>query len=61
VFTRLPGQAGVGRQRAHRGAADGRDVYYSLDLERLKHLYLATGESLVRLGLLKGGAMAARG
>ena len=29
-----------------RSAADGRDVYYSLDLERLKGLYLATGESL---------------
>jgi len=29
-----------------RSAADGRDVYYSLDLDRIKHLYLATGESL---------------
>ncbi len=29
-----------------RSAADGRDVYYSLDLDRMKHLYLATGESL---------------
>jgi thioredoxin type arsenate reductase len=29
-----------------RSAADGRDVYYSLDLERLKRLYLEAGESL---------------
>ena len=29
-----------------RSAADGRDVYYSLDLDRLKGLYLAAGESL---------------
>lgn len=29
-----------------RSAADGRDVYYSLDLERLKGLYFAAGESL---------------
>ena len=29
-----------------RSAADGRDVYYSLDLDRLRGLYLATGESL---------------
>jgi thioredoxin type arsenate reductase len=29
-----------------RSAADGRDVYYSLDLERVKHLYLTAGESL---------------
>jgi thioredoxin type arsenate reductase len=29
-----------------RSAADGRDVYYSLDLDRLKGLYLAVGESL---------------
>lgn len=29
-----------------RSAADGRDVYYSLDLDRMKGLYLATGESL---------------
>jgi thioredoxin type arsenate reductase len=29
-----------------RSAADGRDVYYSLDLDRIKNLYLATGESL---------------
>ncbi len=29
-----------------RSAADGRDVYYSLDLERLRSLYFATGESL---------------
>jgi thioredoxin type arsenate reductase len=29
-----------------RSAADRRDVYYSLDLDRLKGLYLATGESL---------------
>lgn len=29
-----------------RSAADGRDVFYSLDLERLKGLYFATAESL---------------
>ena len=29
-----------------RSAADGRDVYYSLELDRLKGLYLAAGESL---------------
>lgn len=29
-----------------RSAADGRDVYYSLDLDRMKHLYLSAGESL---------------
>jgi len=30
----------------HRSAADGRDVYYSLDLERLRELYFASGEAL---------------
>jgi thioredoxin type arsenate reductase len=30
----------------HRSAADGRDIYYSLNLDRLRHLYFATGESL---------------
>ncbi len=29
-----------------RSAADGRDVYYSLDLDRLRGLYFASGESL---------------
>lgn len=29
-----------------RSAADGRDIYYSLDLDRLRGLYFATGESL---------------
>lgn len=29
-----------------RSAADGRDVYYSLDLDRIRYLYLATGERL---------------
>lgn len=29
-----------------RSAADGRDVYYSLDLDRLKGLYFAAGDSL---------------
>lgn len=29
-----------------RSAADGRDVYYSLDLDRLKGLYFSAGESL---------------
>jgi protein-tyrosine-phosphatase len=32
--------------RERRSAADGRDVYYSVDLERLRGLYFATGESL---------------
>jgi thioredoxin type arsenate reductase len=29
-----------------RSAADGRDIYYSLDLDRVKGLYFAAGESL---------------
>lgn len=29
-----------------RSAADGRDVYYSLNLERMRQLYLASGEAL---------------
>jgi ArsR family transcriptional regulator, arsenate/arsenite/antimonite-responsive transcriptional repressor / arsenate reductase (thioredoxin) len=29
-----------------RSAADARDVYYSLDLDKLRHLYLAAGEAL---------------
>ncbi|HEX3532340.1 MAG TPA: metalloregulator ArsR/SmtB family transcription factor [Thermoanaerobaculia bacterium] len=40
---RLRDQALVAERRS---AADGRDVYYSLDLERLKSLYFAAGESL---------------
>ena len=40
---RLRDQAVV---RERRSAADGRDVYYSVDLERLRGLYFATGESL---------------
>ena len=32
--------------RERRSAADGRDVYYSVDLERLRGLYFAMGESL---------------
>jgi ArsR family transcriptional regulator, arsenate/arsenite/antimonite-responsive transcriptional repressor / arsenate reductase (thioredoxin) len=40
---RLRDQALVNERRS---AADGRDVYYSLDLDRLKGLYLAAGESL---------------
>jgi thioredoxin type arsenate reductase len=32
--------------RERRSAADGRDVYYSLDLDRLKGLYFAAGETL---------------
>ncbi len=39
----LRGQALVTERRS---AADGRDVYYSLDLDRVKGLYLAAGESL---------------
>jgi thioredoxin type arsenate reductase len=39
----LRGQALVTERRS---AADGRDVYYSLDLERMQELYLAAGESL---------------
>jgi protein-tyrosine-phosphatase len=30
----------------HRSAADGRDVYYSLNLERVQQLYLAAGAAL---------------
>ena len=30
----------------HRSAADGRDIYYSLNLERMQQLYLASGEAL---------------
>ncbi len=40
---RLRDQALVSERRS---AADGRDVYYSLDLDRLKGLYFAAGESL---------------
>jgi ArsR family transcriptional regulator, arsenate/arsenite/antimonite-responsive transcriptional repressor / arsenate reductase (thioredoxin) len=40
---RLRDQALVTERRS---AADGRDVYYSLDLDRLKGLYLAAAESL---------------
>lgn len=32
--------------KEHRSAADARDVYYSLDLEKLRHLYFAAGEAL---------------
>ena len=32
--------------RERRSAADGRDVYYSLDLDRLRGLYFRTGETL---------------
>jgi thioredoxin type arsenate reductase len=40
---RLRDQALVSERRS---AADRRDVYYSLDLDRLKHLYFAAAESL---------------
>lgn len=40
---RLRDQALVSERRS---SADGRDVYYSLDLDRLKGLYFAAGESL---------------
>jgi protein-tyrosine-phosphatase len=40
---RLRDQALVAERRS---AADGRDVYYSLDLDRLRGLYFAAGESL---------------
>jgi thioredoxin type arsenate reductase len=39
----LRGQALVSERRS---AADGRDVYYSLDLERLRGLFFAAGETL---------------
>lgn len=29
-----------------RSTADGRDIYYSLNLDRLRHLYLASGEAV---------------
>ena len=32
--------------RERRSSADGRDVYYSLDLDRLRHLYFSAGEKL---------------
>jgi protein-tyrosine-phosphatase/DNA-binding transcriptional ArsR family regulator len=32
--------------REHRSIADGREVYYSLDIDRLRQLYAATGEAL---------------
>lgn len=34
-----------------RSAADGRDVYYHLDIERLRALYLDAGQAVVPLGL----------
>lgn len=40
---RLRNQALVSERRS---TADGRDIYYSLDLKRLKGLYFAVGESL---------------
>ena len=40
---RLRDQALVSERRS---AADGRDIYYSLDLDRLKGLYFSAGESL---------------
>src|SRR5436305_9668817 len=42
-----------------RSAADGRDIYYSLDLDRLNGLYLAAGESL-HPGVIGRPAAAAR-
>ncbi len=30
----------------HRSTADGRDIYYSLNLDRLKQLYLASGQAM---------------
>jgi protein-tyrosine-phosphatase/DNA-binding transcriptional ArsR family regulator len=45
----------------HRSAADGRDVYYSLDLDRMKLLYLATGESLHPGFATRPGAVAKDG
>lgn len=30
----------------HRSAADARDIYYSLDLDTLRHLYMEAGEAL---------------
>lgn len=30
----------------HRSAADGRDIYYSLDLDKLRAMYVASGEML---------------
>ncbi|MFY9823222.1 MAG: metalloregulator ArsR/SmtB family transcription factor [Thermoanaerobaculia bacterium] len=54
----LRGQALVTERRS---AADGRDVYYSLDLDRFKHLYLATGESLHPAFKARAGAPARDG
>jgi ArsR family transcriptional regulator, arsenate/arsenite/antimonite-responsive transcriptional repressor / arsenate reductase (thioredoxin) len=36
----------LGLLRDQRSSADGRDVYYSVDLERLQQLYLAAGTAL---------------
>jgi protein-tyrosine-phosphatase/DNA-binding transcriptional ArsR family regulator len=36
----------IGLVRDHRSGADARDIYYSLDLERLRALYAAVGETL---------------
>lgn len=36
----------LGLVRDRRGGLDARDVYYSIDLERLRRLYLAAGDSL---------------
>src|SRR5262245_18637397 len=32
--------------REHRSTADGRDIYYSLDLEKLRQAYLASGATI---------------
>jgi hypothetical protein len=32
--------------REHRSIADGREVYYSLDLDRVRALYISSGEAL---------------
>src|ERR1700726_2979420 len=49
---RLGGQAVV---RERRSSSDRRDVYYSLDLDRVAYLYRAAGESL-HPGLSRGAA-----
>jgi thioredoxin type arsenate reductase len=43
-----------------RSAADGRDIYYSLDLDRVRHLFFSAGESL-HPGLAERPTAAAEG
>ena len=46
VLHHLKTLRGLGLLRDHRSGADARDVYYSLDLDRLQALYTAAGDAL---------------